>query len=113
MTPSGTPVATRGVHDVAATLHPMTLHAQGYEVGVRALHDRLSEHLEAVEGGAEVLVTRRGQPIARLSAVNDTDPLAELVRRGLVTPPDRLRAARKAAVKPRGSVSELVAEQRR
>lgn len=91
----------------------MTLHAQGYEVGVRALHDRLSEHLEAVEGGAEVLVTRRGRPIARLSAVNDTDPLAELVRRGLVTPPDRPRAVRKARVKARGSVSELVAEQRR
>ncbi|HEX3692222.1 MAG TPA: type II toxin-antitoxin system prevent-host-death family antitoxin [Solirubrobacteraceae bacterium] len=91
----------------------MTLHAQEYEVGVRALHDRLSEHLEAVKDGAEILVTRRGRPIARLSAVKDTDPLAELVRRGLVTPPDRPRAARKARVKARGSVSELVAEQRR
>jgi prevent-host-death family protein len=94
-------------------LHRMMLHAQGYEIGVRALHDRLSEHLEAVQDGAEVLVTRRGRPIARLSAVNDTDPLAELVRRGLVTPPDRPRTARKAAVKAHGSVSELVAEQRR
>jgi hypothetical protein len=27
----------------------MTLYTQGYAVGVRALHDRLSEHLEAVE----------------------------------------------------------------
>jgi prevent-host-death family protein len=91
----------------------MTLQAKTYEVGVRALHDRLSEHLERVEDGAEVLVTRRGRPIARLSAVEGSDPLQDLVRRGLVTPPDRPRAARRARVKARGLVSELVAEQRR
>lgn len=80
---------------------------------MRALHDRLSEHLEHVQGGAEVLVTRRGRPIARLSAVRESDPLQDLVQRGLVTPPSRQRAARRAQVKTRGSVSELVAEQRR
>jgi prevent-host-death family protein len=91
----------------------MTLQARTYEVGVRALHDRLSEHLEYVQDGAEVLVTRRGQPIARLSAVKESDPLQELVRRGLVTAPSRQRAERRAQVKARGPVSELVAEQRR
>ncbi len=80
---------------------------------MRALHDRLSEYLEHVQGGAEVLVTRRGQPIARLSAVKESDPLHDLVRRGLVTPPSRQRTARRAQVKARGPVSELVAEQRR
>jgi prevent-host-death family protein len=90
----------------------MTLQAQSYEVGVRALHDRLSEHLERVEGGAEVLVTRRGRPIARLCAVGESDPLQDLVRRGLVTPPERPRVARRAQVKARGLVSELIAEQR-
>jgi antitoxin (DNA-binding transcriptional repressor) of toxin-antitoxin stability system len=91
----------------------MTLPARTYEVGVRALHDRLSEHLEHVQGGAEVLVTRRGQPIARLSAVKENDPMKDLVRRGLVTPPSRQRTALRAKVKARGPVSELVAEQRR
>jgi prevent-host-death family protein len=91
----------------------MTLHARDYEVGVRALHDRLSEHLERVQDGAEVVVTRRGRPIARLSAVEVAAPLEDLVRRGLVTPPNRARGARKAHVKAHGSVSELVAEQRR
>lgn len=89
------------------------LHARDYEVGVRALHDRLSEHLEQVEGGAEIVVTRRGRPIARLSAVGATDPLADLVHRGLVTPPDRPREARQAHTKARGAVSDLVSEQRR
>jgi prevent-host-death family protein len=91
----------------------MTLPARMYEVGVRALHDRLSEHLEHVQGGAEVLVTRRGQPIARLSAVKESDPLQDLVRRGLVTPPSHQRTARRAQVKGRGPISELVVEQRR
>jgi prevent-host-death family protein len=91
----------------------MTLHVRTYEVGVRALHDRLSEHLERVQDGAEVLVTRRGRPIARLSAVDEGDPLQDLVRRGLVTPPVRQRTVRRAKLKARGSVSEMVTEQRR
>ena len=91
----------------------MTLHSQEYEVGVRELHDRLSEHLERVEQGAEIMVTRRGQPIARLSAVDSRDPLADLVKRGLVTPPARARSSRRAGVSALGSVSDLVAEQRR
>jgi len=91
----------------------MTLHGGAYEVGVRELHDRLSEHLERVEKGSEVVVTRRGRPIARVSAVNVDDPLDELVRRGLVTRPTKARASRRPRVKPDGSVSDLVAEQRR
>jgi len=90
----------------------MTLHG-GYEVGVRELHDRLSEHLERVEKGAEITVTRRGHPIARLCAVDGEDPFEDLVRRGLITPPARSRSSRRAGVHARGSVSDLVAEQRR
>jgi prevent-host-death family protein len=91
----------------------MTLHVRDYEVGVRELHDRLSEHLEQVERGSEVMVTRRGRPIARLSAVDGGDPLEDLVRRGLITSPRRPRGARRARVKARASVADLVAEQRR
>ena len=91
----------------------MTLHGEGYVVGVRELHDRLSEHLDRVQGGAEIMVTRRGRPIARLSAVDGEDPLEGLVRRGLITLPARARGGRRAQVHPRGSVSDLVAEQRR
>jgi antitoxin (DNA-binding transcriptional repressor) of toxin-antitoxin stability system len=88
----------------------MTLHGQSYEVGVRELHDRLSAHLER---GGEVVVTRRGRPIARLSAVEGENPLEDLIERGLVTRPARGRNSRRAHVKARGSVSGLLAEQRR
>jgi prevent-host-death family protein len=91
----------------------MTLDGWVYEVGVRELHDRLSAHLERVQQGGEVVVTRRGRPIARLSSVEHEDPLADLIGRGLVTRPTRVRNSRRARVKARGSVSDLVAEQRR
>jgi len=91
----------------------MTLHADDYEVGIRDLHDRLSEHLERVEGGIEITVTRRGRPIARLSAVDSENPLDELVRRGLISQPAKPRGRRRPRVNPRGSVSDLVADQRR
>ena len=92
----------------------MTLHdGRAYEVGVRELHDRLSEHLERVERGANIVVTRRGRPIARLAGVTGEDPLDELARRGRITLPARSRSEKRARVKPRGSVSDLVAEQRR
>ena len=91
----------------------MTLHGGEEEVGVRALHDRLSEHLDRVEQGVEIVVTRRGRRVARLSAIGRDEALAELVRRGLVRLPERPRSRRRAGVAARGSVSELVAEQRR
>lgn len=91
----------------------MTLPVEGYEVGVRDLHDRLSEHLERVENGAEIVVTRRGRPIARLSTVDAVDPLQELVRRGLVTSPKAPRRAKTPRVRATGSVSDVVAVQRR
>jgi prevent-host-death family protein len=91
----------------------MTLHASGYEVGVRDLHDRLSEHLDHVQAGGEIVVTRRGRPIARLSAIDADDPLDELVRRGLVTKPTTSRRPARPRVKAKGNVADLVADQRR
>jgi prevent-host-death family protein len=91
----------------------MTLHQPEVEVGVRELHDRLSEYLEKVAQGATVLVTRRGRPIARLSQVNAPRPFEDLEQRGLVRWPQKPREAREALTGSRGTVSELVRDQRR
>ena len=80
---------------------------------MRDLHDRLSEHLERVQEGSQIVVTRRGRPIARLSAIDADDPLDELVRQGLVTAPKASRAPAHPRVKAKGTVSDLVADQRR
>jgi antitoxin (DNA-binding transcriptional repressor) of toxin-antitoxin stability system len=91
----------------------MTPHGRHDKVGVKALRDHLSEHLDRVEGGAELVVTRRGRPIARLSAIGGEGSFHALVRRGLVTLPPGPRSARRPRVKPKDSVSGLVADQRR
>jgi prevent-host-death family protein len=99
--------------NVAASVIDMTLHRSDSEVGVRELHDRLSEYLEKVEQGAEIVVTRRGKPVARLVSAEGKRPLEELARRGLVRLPERPKRPRTPRVKAKGSVSDLVREQRR
>jgi prevent-host-death family protein len=99
--------------NVAASLDSMTLHGEEAEVGVRELHDRLSEYLEKVEQGADLIVTRRGRPIARLTGFEGERPLDDLIRRGLIRMPKRPRTPAKPLIRARGSVSDLVKEQRR
>jgi prevent-host-death family protein len=91
----------------------MTLHGEEAEVGVRELHDRLSEYLEKVEEGAELIVTRRGKRIARVTGVEGKRPLDDLIRRGLIRMPKRPRTPAKPLIAATGSVSDLVKEQRR
>ena len=85
------------------------------EVGIRDLKNNLSKYIERVRSGEEVVVTDRGRPVARLSAVDSsTDRLAELVAAGVVRAPTRTsRHRRRPRVQAKGSVSDLVAEQRR
>ncbi|MEZ5239717.1 MAG: type II toxin-antitoxin system prevent-host-death family antitoxin [Microthrixaceae bacterium] len=85
------------------------------EVGVRDLKNNLSRYLSRVREGEEVIVTDRGQPVARLSALDpSTDRLAELIAAGVVRPAKRSTRSRPARrIRSRGSVSDLVAEQRR
>ncbi len=85
------------------------------EVGVRELHDQLSRYVRHAAEGGEVVVTMRGRRVARLSAIDEVDPLAELRARGLIEEPSRpkRRRADMRRIKAGGSVSDLVAEQRR
>lgn len=59
-------------------------------VSVSKLKTSLSEYLDLVRGGEEVLITARGKAVARLSKVEDLDALdariARLARQGLVRP---------------------------
>jgi prevent-host-death family protein len=99
--------------DVAASVTFISLHGSETEVGVRELHDRLSEYLEKVEQGVDVVVTRRGKRMARLSGLKVPRPFEDLERRGLVRLPERPRKSRTPSIASRGSVSDLVSEQRR
>jgi prevent-host-death family protein len=85
------------------------------EVGVRELKNHLSQYLDRVRDGEEIIVTDRGRPVARLAALDaSTDHLAELVAMGAVRPPRPTAGQRPTRrIRSKGSVSELVAEQRR
>ena len=82
---------------------------------MRDLKNNLSRYLDRVREGEEIIVTEHGRPIARLAALDQTtDRFAELVAAGVVRPPrsqNRQLPARR--IKAKGSVSDLVAEQRR
>ena len=81
---------------------------------MRELHDQLSRYVRHAADGAEVLVTMRGRPVARLTAVSADDPLSDLRERGLVQEPSReWRPRGRGRPRPTAAVSELVSEQRR
>lgn len=84
------------------------------EAGVRELRDHLSRYLSAVRDGVEVTVTDHGTAVARLVPLNQPRPLDRLIADGLVevaTSAKRKRVAPR--ITPKGTVSDLVAEQRR
>jgi prevent-host-death family protein len=85
------------------------------EVGIRELHDQLSRYVQHVAGGADVVVTMRGRPVARMSPMDAADPLEDLRARGLIREPARAkrRAAKRKRLQASAAVSDLVAEQRR
>jgi prevent-host-death family protein len=87
------------------------------EVGIRELKNGLSGYIDRVRNGEEVIVTDRGRPVARLSSLDAAhDHLAELVAAGIVRAPTsskRRRHVPKHRIKSKGTVSDLVAEQRR
>lgn len=85
------------------------------EVGIRELKNELSKYIDRVRAGEEVIVTDRGRPVARLSSLDQsTDRLADLIAAGLVRPPASAKRHRpRPRIKASGTVSDLVAEQRR
>jgi prevent-host-death family protein len=83
-------------------------------VGIRELRRSLAAYLARVQDGEEVVVTDRGKPVARLVPIDrSADRLAELVAMGLARPPLRPRTPLGPLIETDGTVSDLVAEQRR
>ena len=83
------------------------------EVGVRELRNNLSQYLERVQAGDEVVVTDRGAAVARLLPLSGERTLDRLIAEGLVTPAEQAKRASSRPIKTVGTVSDLVADQRR
>ena len=84
------------------------------EVGIRQLRAHLSRYLDQVREGEEIVVTDRGTPIARISPTNGRSRIDELIAAGVLTPPvNRGPRTVPKPMKVDGTVSDLVADQRR
>jgi prevent-host-death family protein len=82
------------------------------EVGIRELRNNLSHYLDRVRDGDELTVTDRGRAIARVLPMSGERVLDTLTNAGVVTPPTAKRR-RPRPIATSGSVSDLVADQRR
>ena len=83
------------------------------EVGVRELRDNLSRYLHRVQAGEEVVVTDRGRAIARVLPVGAERALDRLIAAGVVIPAQQTKRPTGRPIKAKGTVSDLVADQRR
>jgi prevent-host-death family protein len=84
------------------------------EVGIKALRADISGWIDTARR-RDVVITDRGRPVARLVPIGEHSGLDRLIARGLVRMPSRPASRLDAAdaVKARGSVSDLIADQRR
>jgi prevent-host-death family protein len=84
------------------------------EVGIRQLRNHLSDYLDRVREGDEVVVTDRGAAVARIVPIEGGRTLDRLIAEGLVSPTAKTdRMGPKGRIRANGSVSDLVADQRR
>jgi prevent-host-death family protein len=83
------------------------------EAGIRDLRNHLSQYLDRVRSGEEIVVTDRGEAVARLVPMDRPRVLDRLIAEGLVEPaPTRNRSRPGRRGSSRGPVSELVGQQR-
>ena len=82
-------------------------------VATRDLLDGLGRYLADGRAGRSVTVTDHGRPVARIVPVDEPSPLERLIAEGLVQPARQRKRSAPRPVEASGTVSDLVAEQRR
>lgn len=83
------------------------------DVGVRDLRNGLSRHLAEVRKGHTVTVTDHGRPIARIVPIDTPTALQRLIAEGRVRPATRRKRPAPQPAPATGTISDLVADQRR
>ncbi|MCB0974057.1 MAG: type II toxin-antitoxin system prevent-host-death family antitoxin [Actinobacteria bacterium] len=86
------------------------------DIAVSDMRANLATHLGAVRDGAEVVITDRGLPVARLVAVDSASTIERLTQQGVIrrpSVPNRPTAVGRVLPKSRQPVSDIVGDQRR
>ncbi|MGH2641592.1 MAG: type II toxin-antitoxin system Phd/YefM family antitoxin [Actinomycetota bacterium] len=89
-------------------------HPEVREVGIRELREHLSQFLDQVRAGHELIVTDRGTPVARIIGTSGESWLDELVAAGVVTLPEHeFDPSTFGRVTTKGDLMGFVFDQRR
>ena len=83
------------------------------EIGIEELRDGLSRRLADVRAGHTITITDHGRPIARIVPVGRPNMLEQLVAEGKVRRPGSRKQASRKPVAALGTVTDLIADQRR
>ena len=83
------------------------------EVGVRELKRGLSKYLRRVRAGETIVVTDRGEPVARIIPVGIPEGIAKLMAEGRVTWSGKpFRPPKPVPIAPGPPLSDYIAEDR-
>jgi len=86
------------------------------DVAISDLRAHLSEWLERVRAGEEVVVTERGVPVARVLGIHSSEMIERLTSEGVIARPvqsQRPTVSGRSRPGPRRPVADYVSEQRR
>jgi prevent-host-death family protein len=91
------------------------VYTRSMDVAVSELRAHLSDYLDRAREGAEIVITDRGVPIARLLGLTTTATLERLAADGVIARAagPRPRASGQPRPRPRRPVADQVSEQRR
>jgi len=85
------------------------------DVAVSELRAHLSQWLERVRGGEEIVITDRGVPVARILGLEVTSMLEQLTQQGVIARPvgaGRPGASGRTRPRSRRPLADIVSEQR-
>lgn len=82
------------------------------EVGIRELKAKLSSYIAEAASGATIVVTDRGKPVARLTAIDEMSSFERGVDEGWIEPARRTRLMPATPVPARASIASVLDEDR-
>ncbi len=82
------------------------------DVGIRELKAKLSEYVASAAAGETIVVTDRGQPVARLTGLGQLSSVQRGIDEGWIEPPQRTKLTTAVTHRAKRTVSDVLDEDR-
>ncbi len=82
------------------------------DVGIRELKAKLSEYVASAAAGETIVVTDRGQPVARLTGLGQMSSIQRGIDEGWIEPPQRTKLTTSVSHRAKRTVSDVLDEDR-